>query len=165
MIAGAGRQSAPREHTTALGKDEPMLSQWAVAALLSAVCCAAATADPVPFKTLDRGQQSYIEDAREVVARTAAEWTALWKQHAPERRPPGVDFTRSMVIGVFVGSRPTGGHSVEITRIEREGAELVVTYREKRPNPSDMVTQVITMPYDLVTTERFDGTVRFTRSR
>jgi hypothetical protein len=142
-----------------------VLSHWSVVALLSAVCCAAAAADAVPFKTLDRGQQSFIEDAREVVVRTAAEWTAFWKQHAPDRRPPDVDFARSMVVGVFVGSRPTGGHSVDITRIEREGADLVVTYREHRPNPSDIVTQVITMPYILVTTERFDGTVRFTRAR
>jgi hypothetical protein len=141
-----------------------VFSAWSLAALLWAVCCAAASADPVAFKTLDRGEQSNIENAREVVVRTAAEWTALWKEHAPSQRPPAVDFTQSMIVGVFLGYRPTGGHSVEITRIDREGADLVVTYRERRPAKSDIVTQVITMPYQLVTIERFAGPVRFTRA-
>jgi protease stability complex PrcB-like protein len=122
-------------------------------------------AQSVPFKKLVRGQQSFIEAAREVVVRTADEWTALWKQHAPDQRPPVVDFTRSMVVGIFVGSRPTGGHSVEITRVDREGSDLVVTYRERQPGNSDIVTQVITMPYELVTIDRFDGHVRFTRAQ
>jgi len=141
-----------------------VLSVWSVVALSWAVCCAAASADPVAFKTLDRGDQSNIEEAREVVVRTPAEWTAFWKQHAPNQRRPAVDFTRSMIVGVFLGFRPTGGHSVEITRIDREGADLVVTYRERRPDKSDIVTQVITMPYQLVTIERFAGPVRFTRA-
>jgi len=122
-------------------------------------------AQSVPFKKLVRGQQSFIEAAREVVVRTADEWTALWKQHAPDQRPPVVDFTRSMVVGIFVGSRPTGGHSVEITRVDREGSDLVVTYRERQPGNSDIVTQVITMPFELVTIDRFDGHVRFTRAQ
>ncbi len=122
---------------------------------------AAASAEPVTFKTIERGGQSGIETAREVVVRTGAEWTALWKEHAPNRKPPTVDFTTSMVVGVFLGTRPTGGHSVEITRIEREGAELVVSYRERKPDPSDIVTQAITMPYHLVATERFAGPARF----
>jgi hypothetical protein len=133
--------------------------------LFSAVCFAATPAESVPFKKLDRGQQSFIEESREVVVRSAAEWAALWKQHAPDQQPPAVDFTRSMVVGVFLGSRPTGGHSVEITRVDREGSDLVVTYRERQPGSADIVTQVITMPYELVTIDRFDGKVRFTRAQ
>ena len=142
-----------------------MLNVWPVLVLSWAIGLAAAPADAVAFKTLDRGDQSNIENAREVVVRTAAEWSALWKEHSPDQRPPAVDFTRSMIVGVFLGSRPTGAHSVEITKIEREADHLVVTYREQRPDKSDVVTQVITMPYQLVTTERFAGSVRFTRAR
>jgi hypothetical protein len=132
-----------------------------VVPLFSAVCCAAVPLQPVTFKTLDRGVQSNIESRREVVVRTADEWTAFWKEHAINAQPPAVDFTQSMVVGIFLGYRPTGGHSVEITRIERKGDELVVAFRERKPGKSDIVTQVITMPYHLVTVERFDGPVRF----
>jgi hypothetical protein len=142
-----------------------LFSVWPVIAVFWTICCAAGSADPVTSQTVDRGEQSNIEKGRDVVVRTPAEWTTLWKQHAPERRRPAVDFTRSMVVGVFLGIRPSGGHSVEITRIAREGAELIVTCRETRPDPADIVTQVITMPYHLVTTDRFAGPVRFTRAR
>ena len=140
-----------------------MFSAWAFVTVFSAICCAATPAGSVAFKTLDRGGQSNIETAREVVVRTAAEWTALWKQHAPGRKPPAVDFKRAMVVGVFLGSRPTGGYTVDIAAIEPKGSELVVTYREGRPDPNDMVTQVLTSPYHLVTTARFAGPVRFAR--
>jgi hypothetical protein len=142
-----------------------MVNGWAAAALACAICFAAASAEPVAFKTLERGDQSNIESAREVVVRTAAEWTAFWKQHSPGQPPPAVDFTRSTVVGIFLGSRPTGGYSVEITTIEREGDTLTVTYREQRPDKADIVTQVITMPYQLVTTARVAGSVRFTRAQ
>jgi hypothetical protein len=146
-------------------KDASVISLWPAAAILSAICCAAPTAEPVAFKTIDRGGQSNIETARDVVARTPAEWTTVWREHAGGRTRPAVDFARSMVVGVFLGSRSTGGYTVDITRIERQGADLVVTYRERKPDPADMVTQVITMPYHLVTVERFAGPVRFTRAR
>ena len=99
------------------------------------------------------------------MVRTAAEWTALWKQLGSSRPRPAVDFTRSTVLGVFLGSRPTAGFGVAIDSIDRQGAELVVTYRERRPNPADMVAQMLTAPYLLVTIERFDGKVRFVRSQ
>jgi hypothetical protein len=142
-----------------------MFSLGSVVTLFCAVGFAAASGEPVPFKTLDRGDQSNIEDARQVVVRTPAEWTALWKLHAADQPPPAVDLTQSMIVGVFLGSRPTGGYGVEIASIEREGDNLTVTYRERRPAKTDIVTQVITMPYQLVTVGRSAGTVRFTRAR
>jgi len=121
----------------------------------------AATQTPVKFTTVDRGQQSNIEEARQAVARTSAEWTALWKQHAGDRPRPAVDLAKSMIVAVFLGSRPTGGFEVEITGIEKEGADLVVTWREHRPAKGAMLTQILTMPFHLVATEKHSGPVKF----
>lgn len=121
--------------------------------------------DAVTFKTLDRGGQSGIEESREAVVRTAAEWSALWTTHGAGRPRPQVDFTKSMVVGVFAGTRPTGGHSVDITKIERDGDGLAVTWRERKPGASDIVTQVITMPYHIVVVDKAPGAVRFVRAK
>jgi len=118
----------------------------------------------VSFKTIDRGGQSGIEEPRQVVVRTAAEWEKLWKEHALDRPLPPVDFTKAIVVGVFLGYRPTGGYGVEITGIERKDGEAVVTYRERKPQKTDIVTQVITMPYHLVSLDKIAGEVRFTRA-
>ena len=113
------------------------------------------------FATVQRGDLSGIEERREAVIRTAAEWASLWKQHQPDQKPPAIDFTRSMVAGVFLGSRPTGGYALEVTAVERDGADLVVIYREGKPDPKMMVTQMITSPFHLVRIDRHAGPVRF----
>jgi len=118
---------------------------------------------PVPFKTLESGTQSDIEQPREAVARTAEEWKALCTAHQGGRPCPRVDIARATVIGVFLGTRPTAGFSVEIARIDRDGDALVVTYREHAPAADQMVAQMITMPFQLVTIDRFAGPIRFAR--
>jgi hypothetical protein len=87
----------------------------------------------LPFTTISQSEQSAVEEARQVVVRTPEEWKVLWKEHAPNQPMPAVDFTKSMVIGVFLGSRNTAGYRVTITGIERDGANIVVTPREERP--------------------------------
>jgi hypothetical protein len=121
--------------------------------------------DSVPFKSLESGVQSDVERPREAVARTAAEWKALCADHAGGRPCPQVDLTRSTVIAVFLGTRPSAGFSVVITRIDRDGDGLVVSYRERKPGPDEMSAQMITMPYQLVTVDRFTGPIRFVKAR
>ena len=121
--------------------------------------------DPVPFKSLESGVQSGIEAPREVVVRTTDEWKKLCGEHAGGRPCPAVDFTRSTVIGVFLGTRPTAGISVGIQRVDRDGDALVVTYRERRPGAGEMAAQMLTTPYALATIDRFAGPVRFVRAR
>ena len=120
---------------------------------------------PMTFTTLDRGTISQIDTARTVVVRKAAEWQSLWREHAGDRELPAVDFAQSMVVAVFAGSRPTGGYAVEITRIEPRDDGVVVTYRERRPSPEDIVTQVLTAPFHIVRTQAHTGPVTFQRAR
>ena len=134
------------------------------ATIVLAVSLAGSVLAPVPFTTISQNAQSGVEDARQVVVRTPQEWKALWQEHAPGQPMAAVDFTKSMVIGVFLGSRNTGGHRVTITGIEREGASVVVTYREERPAKGDITTQVITFPHHLVRLERITGAVTFSRA-
>jgi hypothetical protein len=118
---------------------------------------------PAPLRTLDRGLDSQIDAARQVTARTAAEWQALWTQHAGERARPAVDFGKEMVAGVFLGSRPTAGFSVEIVDVREQGSTLTVQYRENRPSPGTLTAQVLTMPYHIVAVPKpmAGGDVRF----
>jgi hypothetical protein len=133
----------------------------AILCVLAAVGGHAARAAQMKIATVQRGDLSAIEERREVVVRTSAEWAALWKQHSPGQKPPAFDPARSMVVGVFLGSRPSGGFGVEITGVQRDGADLVVTYRESKPDPQMMVIQMVTAPFHLVRIDRQDGTVRF----
>ena len=115
------------------------------------------------LRVLDRGDQSNVDDTRQVVARTAPEWTTLWRQHSPDRPPPTVDFAREMVVGVFLGSRPSAGFAVDIVSARDEHGALIVRYRETTPPPGAIAAQVITSAYCIVALPRSDGDVRFER--
>jgi hypothetical protein len=116
---------------------------------------------PAKPMTLDKGDQSNVDDAKQVVVRTDAEWAKLWNQHSPDHQRPPVDFSRQMVIGVFMGSRPTAGFSVDIISTIQANGVLTVRYREVLPPRNAVTAQVITSPFDLVTVPMFAGDVRF----
>jgi hypothetical protein len=109
-----------------------------------------ATIQTMPFTTIASGQQSGIEMPREVVIRTAGDWKKFWKEHSPDEPMPAIDFSKSVVAGVFLGSRSTGGYGVAISSIERQGKDLVVRWREQKPDPGAMVIQTVTFPFILV---------------
>jgi hypothetical protein len=126
----------------------------------------AAQADATAPRVLDRGDRSQIMSAREAVARTIEEYDALWRLHLPTRQPAAVDFSKEMVVGVFLGSKPTAGYGVTIVSAATEGNVLHVRYRETSP-PSDAITaQVITHPYQIVAIPKSAATdVKFEKVR
>ncbi len=104
----------------------------------------------MPFTTIAAGQQSGVEKPREIVIRTAADWKKLWMEHSPDEPMPAVDFSKSVVAGVFLGLRSTGGHGVTISSVDRQGKGVVVRWREQKPDPGAMVIQMLTFPFVLV---------------
>jgi hypothetical protein len=128
---------------------------------MSAALLALLQAVVPPVRSLDQGSQSEIEVERQVTARNRDEWAALWRAHAPRRPAPAVDFSREMVAGVFLGSRPTAGFAVEITGYRDSGSDVIVLYREMAPSRDTITAQVIVSPYHLVVIPRRTGTVTF----
>jgi hypothetical protein len=113
------------------------------------------------MQTLNSDMMSGIDRPQQVVARTSDEFQLLWQRHAPGRPAPAVDFAKSMVVAVFLGSRPSGGYQAEITEISTEGNVMVVQWAERRPGPGQLAAQVMTSPSHLVTVSRHQGEVRF----
>ncbi len=115
-----------------------------------AVLLAAILQVTVPMRPIDKGLNSNVDAARQVTVRTADEWSKLWTQHAGERKAPAVDFSKDVVLAVFMGTRPSAAFSVEIVGTRTEGATLVVSYKETRPAPGGVAAQILTSPYHIV---------------
>ncbi len=118
-----------------------------------------------PLRVLEKGDQSNMDDAKQATARTTDEWNTLWRQHSPDRDRPRVDFAREMVVGVFLGSRPTAGFGVEILSALVEQEVLVVRFRETPPPGGRLLAQMITSPYHLAAVPRHSGDVKFENQR
>jgi len=117
------------------------------------------------MRTIDKGDQSNMDDAAQVVAKTQQEWQQLWQKHTPDRPRPAVDFSKEMVVGLFLGSRPTAGYILEIVSAVQDDGSLVVKYRESIPQRGSMTAQVLTSPYHVVAVPFFPGGVKFEKAQ
>jgi hypothetical protein len=92
------------------------------------------------------GQHSGVNTASTQIVSDAAAWSALWQQIG--REPPhAFDPSRETAVAIFLGQRRTGGYRVEFAGLQREADQLVLNYREEKPAPGAMVTQVISSPW------------------
>ena len=117
------------------------------------------------FTSVAEGQASGIEEPREVVVQTAAEWKALWQQHTQGQQMPPVDFAKSTVAAIFLGTRNTGGHRVLVTAVDRSGPDAVVAWHEERPGGGMMVTQALTSPFVIIRFDKATGAVKFKKGQ
>ena len=114
-----------------------------------------------PMRTIARGDQSGVETERHAVARTDAESTALWRQHAPAGPAPPVDFSKETVVGVFLGSRSTAGYGRDRQRRDRPGhaprplSPACATQRDHR--------EIITTPFHIIAVPKTSAEVKFER--
>jgi hypothetical protein len=123
-----------------------------------------ASVAPATFvRTVAEGTDSPIREHLEILVRTSDEWRTLWGRFAPERAQPAIDFAQEMVVGVFLGPRRREGRVVEIVSVAREGANVVIRYREG--NPDGQSRSGTTAPYLLVAIPRDPRPVRFIQER
>jgi PrcB C-terminal len=115
-------------------------------------------------RTVDKGEQSNVDSARQVVIRTEADWTKLWQQHSPDRQRPTVDFAKDMIVGVFMGSRSSAGYNISIVSTFAKDGNVLVRYQESTPRPGTMTAQVLTFPYHLVAIPKAAGEVKFEKT-
>ena len=113
------------------------------------------------IRTIDKGALSKVDDRLTASADTEAEWTTLWKKHSFDKPAPHVDFSKEMVVAVFIGSRPTAGFSVEIVAAAERDGKFVVTYKEAQPAPGGISAQVLTAPYHIAAVSKSSLPVTF----
>jgi hypothetical protein len=129
--------------------------------VLALALAAASQSAPPSMRTVGKGPMSAIDEPRQVTVRSSAEWSALWMENGAGPPTPMVDFPREMIVGVFLGPRPTAGYGVEIVRTIVGGGALLVEYVETTPPPGTIAAQVLTSPYHLVAIPTHAGAVTF----
>src|SRR5580765_4838943 len=112
--------------------------------MLVLVLAALLQSTPPELRTVGKGPVSAIEQPRQVTVRLAADWEKLWKENGANAPLPAVDFSREMVVGVFLGRRPTAGYGVETVRAIGNSSALVVEYVETAPSRDSITAQILT---------------------
>lgn len=100
--------------------------------------------------------------------RSEAEWHVVWQAHEPQTTPrterPAVDFSRSMVLGLTLGTGPNGCYRVAVQHVVEQQEQVRVEYTVSTPGPSAVCTLAIVALTDFVVVERSDKPVTFTRT-
>ncbi len=116
-----------------------------------------------PFTILLQNGHSNITKQKNTVIKDKKSLNAIYSKINSTRKPslpiPEIDFSKTMILGLFMGTKSSGGYSIHINRIESKGKEMVVFYTEKAPQ--GMATMVITQPCLLVSTATSNLPIRF----
>jgi len=118
-----------------------------------------------------KGPRSAVTQERQAVFRHAEAWERFWKNglvpYAPQwAQVPGVDFTRDMVIGVFLGERADPHYdidvvSVKVVRRGNGGETLLVKYREPVRMQGVFSPPFAVQPFHLRRVPVFTGPIAF----
>ncbi|HEX8475366.1 MAG TPA: DUF885 family protein [Pyrinomonadaceae bacterium] len=109
----------------------------------------------VDFSLLAQGVLSAHEGGRAVELVTDEdEWRRVWLVIGEERPRPDINFNTRAVVVVYQGQQTTGGYSISIDKIRRDGTTLAVYPSERRPASEDRTTQAVTSPFVAVSIPR-----------
>ena len=122
------------------------------------------TATETRIVPIAHGPLSNGSTARESVVRSPEEWGTMWASLPTKQAAPQVAFDQMMVVGVFIGNRPTTGYKVEITGARKEGDALVILWKEVPPVAGSSVNATVTSPFAVAGLPRHDGPVRFEKA-
>ena len=132
-------------------------------------CTTATGADQPILRSLGKGGFSGIKEARQEVIKDKAAWEKLWTEHTTTTRnaapAPEVDFAKEMVIVTTMGTKRTGGYSVEIVSAEPANKKIRITVRQTSPPPGAMAIQALTAPFHFVAVPRSDLTADFVETK
>jgi hypothetical protein len=99
------------------------------------------------------GSYCAIDQSGEFVITSTREWECLWKKvhHGkyPQPEVPDVDFSRETVLAVFMGTRATGGFSIEISHLKEMEGVIKAVVKSRSPAPGELVTMAITRPFHI----------------
>lgn len=150
-----------------------------VGALLGMLLLGAAgvvSAQDVAFETVSKGANGGYGAPANHVIRTQQELVASGVDRLV---PQGtqIDWTRDMVIAVLMGTKSTGGYSVEVTGIKRQQMMTIAIYPppppsyylevsadHRSPAPGSMVTMALTAPFHVVKLRKSADRVDFVAS-
>ncbi|MBF0278496.1 MAG: protease complex subunit PrcB family protein [SAR324 cluster bacterium] len=109
----------------------------------------------IEFETISKGNESAISSLRNEVIDSEEAWAALWKEHLPgSLEIPAIDFTNKEVIGVFSGTRSSGGYTLEIDQVTGNGDKITISYIETTPGANCFTTLSLTSPFHLIQIEK-----------
>ncbi|PYL01207.1 MAG: hypothetical protein DME19_02410, partial [Verrucomicrobia bacterium] len=132
-------------------------------------CLSADVPRSLPIRSLAKGGFSGIKEARQEVIRDPVAWEKLWKQHSASassaEKIPAVDFASEIVVAATMGTKRTGGYTIEIIRVEPAEKSLKIFVKQTSPPPGALTIQALTAPFHFVAVPKSDLKPEFVEAK
>lgn len=94
----------------------------------------------------------YEKDIREIHSYESLQelYTTIYSTQSPKKEAPFIDFDSKTIVFLNLGQQNTSGYSIRVQSVQKKDNKLVVNYETISPKPYDMVSSVLTTPFQLV---------------
>lgn len=110
-------------------------------------------------------QYTGVVQRTRTVIRDADEWSRFWTQAhnrvMPQPPVPAIDFARNVVVAAGMGTRNSGGFSIEIEQVYGADDDVFVVVKEHSPGSGCITTAALTAPVAAVRVPRAGADVSF----
>lgn len=121
--------------------------------------------EEIPFEVIVSSFYSSVTEKQEIIVRDEKSYNELMNRAYEylDQKPyiPEVDFSKFIVIGVFMGAKPSGGHSVNVEKIIRSSDLIKVYINEVYPGINCGTTDAITYPFQIIKVPIYSGNFKF----
>ena len=134
-------------------------------ALLAVISCTPASVPQVPEEVADSattrfrllGKGSYGREGTDqpavFIATSDVEFGELWRRYISDT-PPQVDFSRESAVFLLLGTRSTGGYSIDPQAVAVDDDDVRIEAPVTSPGRESIVTMALTAPFAVVTAPR-----------
>lgn len=77
---------------------------------------------------------------------------------------PNIDFSKSYLVAIFAGTKPTSGYDIKITSIVENQCEMIINFYEKNPAAGETLTQNPTYPADYILIPKTSKSIVFNKT-
>jgi len=117
---------------------------------------------PKHTKILEGSHSNVTKEAYQIITSKEAlqeVYAIINKTRRPGYSIPKIDFSKETVIGLFMGSKTSGGYAISIDHIDFKPDETLVNIVKKKP--SCMATSVMTQPFYIAKIPKTDTKIVF----
>lgn len=115
----------------------------------------------IPFYKVDsKGLIPKSIPVQKVIYKDQESWEAFWQRYGKES-PPKIDFTKYVIVGVFLGAKPNPGYRVEITQVQKADSRILIKIVEYIPNPNRIYATIVIYPYCIIYFPKTEGEIIF----
>lgn len=115
------------------------------------------------FTKILSGSHSNILDKKNIIIKSQEDLESIYSTinstRSPNHKIPEIDFTKNYVLGLFMGSKTSGGFDVMVSSVVKNEKDITIYY--VNISPSGMVTNVITHPFYLASIPKTDKPIKF----